>query len=105
MRASVNWNGETVTLTVFNLCSQQGVGDYEGFGDHELSLDLPGISQRLNDLGYIIDGVNEQICLAQKDRLQLTLFPNGRIIVEGVKPDDPKLALAIMAEAFGFEPA
>ena len=66
-------------------------------------LDLLSASRSLGDLGYEIEGVNEQICLAQKGDLQVTLFPDGRIIVEGVAPDDPSLALAVMAEAIGFE--
>ena len=37
MRNTVRWGDEILTLTVINLCSQQGVGDYEGFGDREIS--------------------------------------------------------------------
>lgn len=103
MRLITKWNDEPTRFMAYGLCSQDGIGDYECFPNRELVLNLAELSERLERLGFDIEGVNEQICLAHRGRLQLTAFPVGRMILEGVSPDEPARALELMADVLDLK--
>jgi hypothetical protein len=93
----------SVNFRVYNLCSGKDYGDYEGFPDKELKLDLQEQARRLDNSGYLIDGINESICLAHRNELELTIFPSGRVILEHVTPDNAEHAFQLLAEALPLE--
>lgn len=89
---------EKIELTIFNLCSHQGSGDYEVIPDRELNLDLLSLKDRIISSHFLIEGVNQEICLAKREQLFLTIYPTGRIILEEVRPDQPEIAFQILQE-------
>lgn len=96
MRSTLLIDGQPSQWVVYNLCSQDGAGDYEGFADRVLQLNLPKIAARLEVLGYLVEGFNEQILLANQGEQALTIFPEGRLIMEGVRPDEAARAAHIL---------
>ncbi len=103
MRLNAKFGDEIVCFMTYSLCSEDGIGDYECFPHKELTLNLAALGERLTGLGFDIEGVNEQICLARKGNLQLTAFPSGRVILEGVSPDAPDVALKLLADVLRLE--
>lgn len=98
MRIAVSAGEKSFHIMLFNLYSQGGFGDYEGFADCELGLDLTAIAGRLQGLGFQLEGCNDLICRAQKNPLRVTIFPAGRLILEGVSPDKPSEALRVLMD-------
>jgi hypothetical protein len=98
MKIAVRLGEQAFHLMLFNLCSQNGYGDYEGFADCEWGINLPVVASRLNYLGFKVDGCNDRICRAQKSSLRVTIFPAGRLIIEGVHPDSPSEALKTLLD-------
>jgi hypothetical protein len=99
MKMNVNLAGEEFSLVSYNLCHIDGHGDYEIFPSKELALDMGAVKARLITMGYLVEGANEQIILAGKDHIDITVFPQGRIIIEQLVPDEPEVAMD-MAVAF-----
>jgi hypothetical protein len=101
MKYTMKIDGQSHRFVVFNLCSQNGYSDYEGFVNGDLTLDMAAVVDRVKAMGFRIDAWNNQLCLAQNDHLYLTIYPSGRIILERVPGNDPKDALPYFQQALG----
>ena len=101
MRKQATYQGDDLTLICYNLCHIDGHGDYEIFPDHPLNLNLFELVERFKELGYDMQGFNEKICLMKQGRMEITAFPEGRIIIEQLVPDDENLAIAMVADFIG----
>ncbi len=96
--ASLENEPEQIQLIIFNLCSHDGSGDYEVLPDRTLYLNLPTMREDILNAGFFIEGVNKELCLARREKLFITIYPVGRILLEGVKPDQPEVAVQILQE-------
>lgn len=90
------WEDIPLVYRVYNLCNNDGYGDYECFPDRELCLDLPAAIPRLRVAEFQVRAVNPHLCLiAYGEAVEITLFASGRVIIEHLAPDDPREALAL----------
>jgi hypothetical protein len=103
MKIAIIESGETISLIAYNLCHVDGHGDYEVFPSRELVLDMLRVKNRAEKTGYVIEGANEQLILARKDQIDLTIFPQGRVIIERLIPDEAQLALDMIVSLLELE--
>ncbi|MGC8880140.1 MAG: hypothetical protein ACP5R2_13035 [Anaerolineae bacterium] len=90
------WGEAPLTYRVYNLCNNDGYGDYECFPDHEMQLDLRAAIPRLRARGFWVQAANSHLCLiAYGEAVEITLFASGRVIIEHLAPDDPRVALSL----------
>jgi hypothetical protein len=90
------WGEIPLAYRVYNLCNNDGYGDYECFPDHELELDLRAAIPRLRAEGFRVRAVNPRLCMiAYGEAVEITLFASGRVIIEHLAPDDPRVALSL----------
>ena len=103
MKIVLNYKGEKLLLSSYNLCHIEGHGDYELFPDKKLVLDLPAIAARQEKKKWEIQGVDERILMLRKGQVEVTLFPYGRIIIEQLTPDTDDAAIAIVKQILEVE--
>jgi len=92
-------------VTVANLCSAAGYGDYEIMPLKKLNLDILRLADCFSACGYQLTGYNKEVCLFSIDQVEITLFKDGRTIVEKVLPDRHDQALTYVEKiynALGF---
>lgn len=90
------WGEIPLVYRVYNLCNNDGYGDYECFPNHELQLDLQAAIPRLRAEGFRVRVVSPRFCLiAWGEAVEITLFASGRVIIEHLSPDDPRVALSL----------
>jgi len=93
----LTWEGVPTTYRVYNLCNNNGYGDYECFPDHELRLDLRTAALRLRAGNFGVRAFNRHLCLlSYEETVEITLFASGRVIIEHLSPDDPQVALGLV---------
>jgi hypothetical protein len=80
-------------VTVANLCSAAGYGDYEIMPVEKLDLDMFRLADLFTASGYRLIGCNNEVCLFSIDQVDITLFKDGRTIMEKVLPDKHDKAL------------
>jgi len=88
-------NGHQV-VEVSRLCTVEGVGDFEVIPFRDLSLDLRKFCDCYRKIGYILHGEHNDSCLFNINDADITLFKDGRIILEGVYPDNFDKAMELV---------
>jgi hypothetical protein len=92
------YQGKDIVLSSFNLCHIEGHGDYEIFPEPRLALDMAEIAERMKAHGYAVQGMDRRICMLKKDHVELTIFPEGRMIIEQLIPDTDEAAFGIVKQ-------
>jgi hypothetical protein len=103
VKLQLNYKGEPLLLSTYNLCHIEGHGDYELFPSKPLVLDLSAIAEKQKKQGWEIQGVDERIYMAKKGTVEVTLFPYGRVIIEQLIPDTDEAALDIVKQILDAE--
>ena len=103
MKLKLNYKGENLLLSTYNLCHIEGHGDYELFPSKPLALDLRVIAEKQKKYGWEIQGVDERIYMAKKGQVEVTLFPHGRVIIEQLIPDSDEAAMEIVKQMLEAE--
>jgi hypothetical protein len=98
MKVKSKYQGKDIVLSSFNLCHIEGHGDYEIFPEPKLALDMQEIAERMAGHGYKLQGMDRRICMLKKDHVELTIFPEGRMIIEQLIPDSDEAAFGIVKQ-------
>jgi hypothetical protein len=98
VKVKSKYHGKDIVLSSFNLCHIEGHGDYEIFPEPKLTLEMAEIAGRMQVFGYTVQGMDRRICMLKKDHTELTVFPEGRIIIEQLIPDNDEAAFAIVRQ-------
>jgi hypothetical protein len=98
VKVKAKYQGKDIVLNSFNLCHIEGHGDYEIFPEPKLVLDMGEIAERMKGHGYTVQGMDKRICMMKKDHTELTIFPEGRIIIEQLIPDSDEAAFSIVKQ-------
>ncbi len=79
-----------------NLCSHDDVGDYELFPAEKVVIDIKGIVNRFREKGNIkYSSMAAQF--VYKD-IKISIYSEGRVILEGIKPDSHEAAFRFLEE-------
>ena len=103
MKAEATWHGQRLTVYVINLCYYGEEGDFEVFPNRPLDLKLPDVALLLAERGYALEQVDAQVVIFHADDAEYTLYDEGRLIVEHLKPGTPENALAVAAAILEYE--
>lgn len=98
MKVKAKYQGKDIVLSSFNLCHIEGHGDYEIFPEPRLVLDMKEIAKRMEGHGFAVQGMDKRICMLKKDHVELTIFPEGRIIIEQLLPDSDEAAFGLVRQ-------
>lgn len=103
MKATTTYHGEKITVYAIDLCHYGDRGDYEVFPDRVLTLDVCTRSAQLAGAGFEIDYTSAEVSVF-RDRYgtEFTMYPDGRLIVEGLRPGSPRQAFDAAAEILGY---
>jgi hypothetical protein len=103
MKVKAKYHDKEIVLSSFNLCHIEGHGDYEIFPEPKLTLDMQEIAKRMEGHGYKLQGMDKRICMLKKDHVELTVFPEGRIIIEQLIPDSDEAAFGIVRQILDLQ--
>lgn len=96
MKQSLIVQGQEVLFYSINLCSYGDKGDYELFAERELDLNMQLVKRRLK-IGA--GGKwSEQAGKFSFKRVEITIYNEGRVIMEGVSPDTHQAAFELLKE-------
>lgn len=95
MKKSINLDGKIVTFYGINLCSYNDKGDYELFASEELNLDMEKIQRSITGFRDIKTSI-EVLQFTLKTGTRITLYSEGRMILEGLCPDTHEAAFALL---------
>ena len=96
MKQTLLIQGHDILFYSINLCSYGDSGDYELFASQELDLDMQSVKERLKD--EINGKWSEQAGQFSFKQVEVTIYCEGRIILEGVKPDTHQAAFELLKE-------
>jgi hypothetical protein len=104
VKAAARFRGIALTVYALELCFYGERGDYEVFPDRELGLDLESFGKGIADRGWDIEeGGTEVIMFREPEGPEYTLYPDGRLIIEGLKPGSPEQAWTQARGILGFD--
>jgi len=103
MKTSTNYNGEKITVYVMELCHYGDRGDFEIFPDRELALDVEVKAGELRRRGYEVECALPEVLIFHGDAgTEFTLYTDGRLIVESLKPGSAAQALDVATAVIGY---
>ena len=103
MKTTTKYGGEAVAVYAIDLCHYGDRGDYEVFPDRELALDVRARSADLAGAGFEIDYATEEVSIFRDGRgTEFTMYADGRLIVEGLRPGSPRQAFDVAAAILGY---
>lgn len=102
MKAEGVCRGERIEFRVLELCSYGEWGDYQVLPTAKIS---PALEAILNELlGNKCKAVlAEDALLVEVDDVSVTLYKDGRGVLEGVRPDSPEAAWKVYRRVMGRE--
>lgn len=104
MKAPVRFRECALTVYALELCFYGEKGDYEVFADRELALDLEPLGDDLAGRGWVIEERGRELLMFRDDAgTEYTLYPDGRLIVEGLIPGSVEQAWSRACEIMGFK--
>jgi len=104
VKAAARFRGMALTVYALELCFYGERGDYEVFPDRELGLDLVPLGKGFADRGWAVDESGPEVIMFQDpEGTEYTLYPDGRLIIEGLKPGSPAQAWTQAQGILGFE--
>lgn len=77
-----------IVLEITRLCSAKNIGDFEVAPFKNLKLDLDKFSSCYRHCGYDLNGMDSETCLFKIGEVEVTLFCDGRIVLERIVPDE-----------------
>jgi hypothetical protein len=103
MKTSADYEGNKVTVYVLELCHYGDRGDFEIFPDRELDLDVEKKAGELENRGYNIECASPDVLIFHGDAgMEFTLYPDGRLIVESLRPGSTAQAMDIAKAVIGY---
>jgi hypothetical protein len=104
VKTSAFYEGETINVYAVDLCHYGDRGDYEVFPDRELRLDVTRCAADLAAAGYRVEYVAPEVSIFRDNSdTEFTMYPDGRLIVENLRPGSIEQAVDIAAAIIGFE--
>ena len=102
MKSVLNYNGNPITIYSIELCHYGENGDYEAFPDRELHLDLNKMVQETGFANYIVEYIDDDVLIFNRDDVGFTLFSDGRLIIESLSPGTDEQAIELAAGIIGY---
>ena len=104
MRGTARFRGSDLTVYALELCFYGERGDYEVFPDRELGLDLNPLRDSCQKRGWPVEETGPGLLIFRdSEGTEYTLYPDGRLIIEGLKPGSHEQAWYRGCEILGFE--
>jgi hypothetical protein len=96
--------GETVNVYAIDLCHYGDRGDYEIFPDRGLGVDVEKLSEKLGAAGFELEYVSSEVLIFRRGETEYTAYPDGRLIIESLKPGSTAQAIEAASAVWGYEP-
>lgn len=104
MKAPALFGDTTLTVYALELCFYGERGDYEVFADRELGLDLAAIRGQCEARRWAVAETGPELLIFRDlEGTEYTLYPDGRMIIESLKPGSARQAWSRACEILGFE--
>ena len=104
MKIRALYRGETVAVYAVDLCHYGDRGDYEVFPDRELGIDIEKMSAELVAGGFELDYVSDEVLIFRRGNTEYTAYPDGRLIIESLRPGSTAQAIEAACAVWGYEP-
>lgn len=103
MKTAATYKGQAISVYAIELCHYGDRGDFEVFPDRELALDVEGKVGELETRGYDVECASPEVLIFHGDAgTELTLYPDGRLILEGLRPGSTAQAIEVAAAIIGY---
>lgn len=96
MKKSLRIVHREVQFYSINLCSHDDVGDYELFPVEKVKINIRKIIERLHDKADV--KWSSMAAQFTYKKIRISIYTEGRVILEGVKPDSHEEAFRFLEE-------
>jgi hypothetical protein len=104
VKTTAIYEGEAINVYAVDLCHYGDRGDYEVFPDRELRLDVTRYADDLAAAGYRVEYVDAEVSIFRDNAdTEFTMYPDGRLILENLRPGSIEQAFDVAALIMGFE--
>ncbi len=91
------WAGQPLSVELRLLCDEDNSGDYELLPEEPLKLRWRQLKQELRKLGFVKQGRHDRFDEFSLGESSVVITHDGRMLLLGVNPADPRRALALAA--------